>query len=259
MPKNSNDIVKTDSLTRVGFLDEARGLSILLMVAYHAAYDLVYLFGVSFPLFHAPFFAFAQPFFAGLFILISGICCRFSRSNRKRGLLTLGLGLAMSIVTLAVMPDQAIYFGILHFLGTAMLLFSFVEKGLDRLSPAVGIIVSSLLALLTFGVSRGYVGIPGLAMLRIPLSWRMHPFLLPLGLYPAGADYFPLFPWLLVFFAGCYLGVWFAAGAMPSFFYRSRSRFLAFVGRHTLYVYLLHQPVVYALLFVLFRLTGWNQ
>lgn len=247
------------SRTRVGFLDEVRGLCILLMVLYHGAYDIVYIFGYDIPAFHWPLVQHAQPFVAGIFIFISGICCRFSRSNRKRGAIALALGLAMSAFTLWGMPllgmaPQPIYFGILHLLGTSMLLFALFQKALDVLLPGVGFLLCALLALCTFGIRSGYVGIPGLWELAYPAAWAQNPWLIPLGFSAAGSDHFPLLPWLFVFLAGSYLGVPFALRQMPQLFYRNRSRFLGFVGRHTIYVYVLHQPVVYAILYGFFTL-----
>ena len=67
---------------RIVFIDELRGLCILLMVAYHGAYSLVYIFDVNIPIFHAPLLQnFAQPFVAGIFVVISGAVSRYSKSN----------------------------------------------------------------------------------------------------------------------------------------------------------------------------------
>lgn len=241
---------------RVGFLDEVRGICILLMVLYHGAYDIIYLFGWDIPLFHSALMEFAQPFVAGIFIFISGICCRFSRNNLRRGLIALGLGLLMSGFTLRFLPQQPIYFGILHFLGTAMILFALLHRVLDRATPVPGMLICLLLYLFTFGAQRGYLGLPGLPLIRLPASWATHPWLIPLGFASGGVDYFPLLPWLFVFFAGSYLGIPFIRREMPEFFYRSRSRFLGRVGRYTIYIYLLHQPVLFGLLWGFFYLYG---
>lgn len=246
---------------RVGFLDEIRGLCILLMVIYHGAYDIVYIFGVDIPAFHWPIVRFAQPFVAGIFVLISGVCCRFSRSNLRRGLIALGLGAVMSVVTIGALPalglaSAPIYFGILHFLGAAMILFALLHPILDLLSPFLGILLCLALCLFTYGAGRGYLGLPGLHLISLPAAWRSNPWLIPLGFSAAGADHFPLLPWLFVFFAGSYLGIPFARREMPDFFYRSHSRFLSGVGRHTILVYLLHQPVVYGILYGVFYLIN---
>lgn len=239
---------------RVELLDEVRGLCILLMVAYHAAYDIVYLFEVDIPAFHWPILSVAQPLVAGTFIFISGIACRYSRSNLKRGFIALGLGLAISLVTFVFMPGQMIWFGILHFLGTAMILFALLRPTLDRFSVFGGTAVCALLFLLLFRLPSGYIGIPYLAELALPAAMYRFQWLAPLGLGGSGADYFPLIPWLFCFLAGSFVGRSFVSGDMPEGFYRPHVPFLSKVGRHTIIIYLLHQPVVYGVLWIIFRL-----
>lgn len=239
-----------DAPRRVLLLDEVRGLCILLMVAYHGAYDLVYIFKVNFPLFHHWLLSIAQPVVAGIFIFISGIACRYSRSNVRRGCIALGLGLAMTAATLLFVPEQAIYFGILHFLGTCMVLFGLLRPLLDRLPPPAGTFFCALLFCLTLPVGAGYIGFGGLRLLQLPPALYGARLLFPLGFAGAdfaSADYFPLLPWLFVFLGGAYTGVRFLQGRMPGLFYRGHSRFLAVTGRHTLIIYVLHQPVLYTL------------
>ena len=114
---------------RIGFLDSARGLAVLLMVAYHAAFSLVNIFGVEIPLFHsAAVEKVAVPVFGGSFILISGICTRFSHNPLRRGLMVFSLGLLMTAATALAVPQFIIRFGILHFMGLAMVLFSFCTR-----------------------------------------------------------------------------------------------------------------------------------
>lgn len=246
---------ETANNPRVHLLDEIRGLCILLMVIYHGAYDLVYIFGVNIPAFHWPILDVAQPFVAGVFIFISGIACRYSHSNLRRGAIALGLGLGISLVTWIFLRDQMIWFGILHFLGTAMLLFGLLRSLLDRLDYRLGAAVCAVLFLLTRSVPQGWLGLRGVAAQPIPAGWYAHRWLLPLGIGGAGADYFPLLPWLFVFLAGAYLGVLFVRERMPAGFYRSHAPWLAAVGRRTIVVYILHQPVVYGVLWLFFRLV----
>lgn len=235
---------------RVQLLDEIRGLCILLMVAYHIAFDLVFLFDVNIPAFHWPLLAFLQPLVAGIFIFISGIACRYSRSNLKRGLQALGIGVGISFVTAWFMPEQMIWFGILHFLGVCMLLFVLVRPLLDRISVFAGLLGCAALFAVTVGVPNGYLFGRAVAL---PQWLYTVPGLFPLGFGGSGADYFPLLPWAFVFFAGAYMGTMFVQSNMPAAFYRPHVKWLAAVGRHTLVIYVLHQPVAYGLLLLLFR------
>ncbi|MFA9380009.1 MAG: heparan-alpha-glucosaminide N-acetyltransferase [Acetanaerobacterium sp.] len=243
---------------RVGLIDEIRGLSILLMVVYHLFFDLVYLYGLNIPAFHSPFLAFLQPLFAGVFIFISGVACRYSRNNLKRGALCFALGLGLTAVTLIFMPGERILFGILHFLGVAMMLYGLLHRVLDRLAPWVGALVMAALFALTYAVPQGRIGIAAFSA-ELPHALYATGFLFPLGLRGQGffsADYFPILPWTFLFFAGAYIGVYFKQNRLPAWCYRTHLRPLAFVGRNTIWVYLAHQPVVYGLLYVVFYLIG---
>ena len=58
------------------------------------------------------------------------------------------------------------------------------------------------------------------------------------------SDYFPLLPWVFVFFFGVFLGRLAKEGKFPRFFAASHIPFFAFTGRHALLIYILHQPVI---------------
>ncbi len=248
--------ISSSGAARVGILDELRGLSILLMVIYHGAYDLVAIFGWDIPIFYHPVFNVLQPFFAGVFIFISGIACRYSHNNLKRGVIALWIGFGMTLVTVLFLPSQAILFGILHMLGSAMVLFALLQKGLDKIPTPVGISIFSVLFLLSYHLPHRYISFMGLFRFDLPSELYSTSFLFPVGLPNAGffsSDYFPLIPWLFLFFVGAYVGNYFKKGKMPKAFYASHVPALAAVGRHTLLIYVLHQPILYGF----FSLISW--
>lgn len=240
---------------RVGLLDELRGFAIICMVVYHAMYDLKYLFGVDVPIFFDSWFDIIQSIFAGLFIFISGTVCRYSRSNLKRGVQCFFLGMILTFVT-PFFTDGTIYFGILHFLGISMMIFGLTEKILDRLPALVGIIICGILFAITYSVQRGFIGITGLFEWRLPEILYKIGVLFPFGFYNStfmSLDYFPLLPWLFLFLAGSYFGIWAKNGSLPKFFYPVHIKWLAAVGRYTIWIYMLHQPVVYLIFSLIFR------
>lgn len=255
---------------RVEFIDELRGLCILLMVVFHGAYDLVYIFGVNIPAFYSPFLqSFLQPLFAGIFIFISGIACRYSRNNLRRGFVALGFGLALTLVTILLMPAQAIRFGILHLLGTCMILFGVIHilseyfyskrKNRKKLPPWVGMTVGFVLFIVAYGIPRGFIGVLGEPIWRLPRQMYTTSYLFFLGLpspFFVSTDYFPLIPWMFIFMAGTYMGVYFREEKMPEFFYRPHVKVLSKVGKHTMWIYLFHQPVVYGVLWVIFTVKA---
>jgi uncharacterized membrane protein len=224
---------------RAGLLDELRGLDIIVMTLYHAGYDLVFIFGVEVPFYRSIAMPYIQPCIAWLFIVLSGISCRYSRSNLKRGLRVLIFGLCLTVVTVLFMPSEAIYFGILHFMGTAMLLFAALRPLIDKIPAPAGLICSLLLFALTLDVPE-------------KMS-HMSMWLLPLGFGGMGADYFPLVPNFFLYLAGAFAGTYVAAGKLPAWVYATRFKLLAALGRRTIIVYLLHQPILIGLFTLILR------
>ena len=247
-----------DTAKRVGMIDEIRGIAILLMVVYHTFFDLVVLFGLDLPIFFSPAMNVIRDMFAGLFIFISGTACRLSRSNLKRGVLCFSFGMIMTYATALVMPEEQILFGILHLLGVCMVLCSFILPLLDKVNLWIGILVCALLFWLTVDITRGYIGLPGGLGWSFTVGGLGNGLLFPFGLPGAGfasSDYFPLLPWMFVFFAGTFFGRLVVDRRLPGTCYRTHCRPLAFVGRNTLWIYLFHQPVIYGVLWVIYQLV----
>lgn len=247
---------KKDLSRRVWLLDELRGLFIVLMVLYHMFYDLVYIFEVNIPAFHWEITSWIQLFIAGLFVFVSGIASRFSRNNLKRGLQCFGLGMVMTVVTALFMPSQLVVFGILHMLGTCMMLFALIQPLLDKIPPLAGMIFCALFFFLTFNTQLHHWGMAGWSI-ALPDQLYSTNFLFFLG-FPNDAfwssDYFPLLPWVFWFLGGNFAGVFVRDKRCPDWFYQPHSRALAFLGRNTIVVYLLHQPIVYGVLALIFSL-----
>ncbi|MEG1874799.1 MAG: heparan-alpha-glucosaminide N-acetyltransferase domain-containing protein [Angelakisella sp.] len=240
---------------RISFLDELRGFLIIFVMGYHLLYDLV-LFGVQLDWFFSPTMNNLRNLFVAALIIISGVSSHLSHSNLKRGAKTLLLALCLTLVTAIFMPTQLILFGILHFFGCAMLLYAVLQRPLSKIPPVWGFVASVLLFCITYDVYYGVLGIAGLG-LTVPLPQFLYnqPLLYPLGFSCQGlasADYYPLLPWFFLFVAGGFCGDSIKAGRFPAFFYRSHCKPLAAVGRHTMVLYLLHQPIVYGVLYLIF-------
>lgn len=246
--------VVTAKRPRAGFLDEWRGVALICMLIYHTAYDLYALFGVPLPLFTSPFYVNLQRFIGFSFILISGISCSYSRNNLRRGAICFGCGMIMTIATALVMPEQLILFGVLHFLGAAMLLYALLQKAMDKIPAVWGMIGAAILYVLFQKVSYGMIGI-GSLQIELPDVLYSTNVLFPLGFYApdfSSADYYPLLPWFFLFMIGAFWGRYWKTDKMPAFVYRTHFKPLAFLGRHTILVYIVHQPVIYGLLLLFF-------
>lgn len=221
---------------RVWELDLLRGVALLLMIVFHLCYDLNVFFHVPVVYDRGPIY-FLGKTAAIMFIFLAGVSANFSRSNWRRGWRLFLLGLGITAVTRIFFPSQVIKFGILHFLGTALMLVAF----LIRLSP---------LALLALGGVSIWLGLY-LAWVRVPWDWLFFLGLRSDAFY--SADYYPLFPWLGVLLAGVAVGKVVYREKKSLFpFLEGKFRFLAAAGSRTLLLYLLHQPILLGFLYLLF-------
>lgn len=248
------DVKKINGKGRVFLLDEIRGFAILCMVVYHAMFNLKYEFGVDVPIFFEDWFNVIRDIFAGSFILISGIMCRYSHDNVRRGAKCFMVGMVITFVV-PFFSAGGISFGILHMLGVSMMLYGLFEGPLEKVPPFVGFAVAALLAVFTWNTVSGYIGI-GAFRRSFPEEARNVGVLYPFGIFSKefySSDYFPLLPWFFVFTAGSYLGYWFKNGDMPRVFYNSHCRWLAAVGRATIWIYIVHVPIIYGIFSLIFR------
>ena len=227
---------------RYHLLDFLRGICIILVVGYHALYDISVVFGQRLPFFGTDGMEVFRVSFVGVLVLLSGISCSLSRSNLKRGIKTLLCGLLITAVTLIFMPSERILFGILHFFGVAMLLFALLKKPIEKLPSIPVSTISFLLFAATYHLPQ----------MNLPLPKSFWLFILGLNNDFFSADYYPIIPWFFLFLSGAALGRYFKEGRAPKIFEANPFRPLSFIGRHTLLIYLIHQPLLYGGMYLWF-------
>ncbi len=258
MPDNENALT---GRRRIYLMDELRGFAVFCMVFYHGFYTLAYLYNLKAGMVLLNFFMPAEPYYAGLFMLISGISSDLSHSNLKRGIKLLGIALAITLVTYFVVPQDIIVFGILHFLSVCMILYGLLKPISDRFRFSwAAIAACTVLYLCTMGISRGYLGFSPQLGVQLPSSLYQTNWLAPLGIYNSvfrSSDYFALFPWIFVFAAGTFLGKLAALGRFPAFTYQSRVPFFSWLGRNALILYIVHQPVIYGVCYAVALIIKW--
>lgn len=233
---------------RYQYLDILRWLAIVLMILFHLNYSLVYIFGNEILNFSEVFWYTLGKISALGFMFISGMSFylasqKYSREELTEKYLKYALILALcagsiTLVTALFFPEQLILFGILHFFALSFALFPFVTR-------------SKFLITLTIIASISiYLYFPP----RID-SW----FLFPLGFVPSNfysTDYYPLIPYFSVILFWYLWGEFLSKNKLLRYLHVARElnfveKMLSYVGKHSLMVYLVHQPVILGFLFVL--------
>ncbi|MEM6848282.1 MAG: heparan-alpha-glucosaminide N-acetyltransferase [Pseudomonadota bacterium] len=230
---------------RALWLDVARGGALIAMIVYHFAVDLALFQLVDWPVMSAlPWRLFAAAI-ASTFVFAAGVSLAYAhaggmrwRAFLRRIAVLAAAAAAVTAATMVAMPQGPIFFGILHAIATF-----------------------SILAL-AFLWAPVWLSFAGAAVLFVLPHMAKHaifasPLFYPLGLSPVPPvtmDYEPIVPW----FAVTLLGV--AAGRLvPAQYAAPRGRVdgaLAWLGRHTLVIYLVHQPVLFAGLIAFQRVTA---
>ena len=196
--------------SRMWLPDALRGLALLNMLAYHAMYDWVYVFGHESSWYNiwAPGCHVWQQYICWSFILLSGFSFPLAKRPAKNGLIVAGLA------------------------------------------------ASAALFALTNQLPEGYLGFENWRLCAVPAGlYRANLFWLGLPDLTrfTSADYFPILPWVFLFWCGVFLArLWRPGRGEPP----AALRPLCAIGRNTLLVYMLHQPVIYGALWVWHTVLG---
>jgi len=239
-------------------IDVLRGLAIILMIFLHIIWDLDY-FGL-FPI-NTQIYQF-QKIVPTIFFILLGVCLVVSKNKKitqtsfdeitynkhlfLRGLKIFGLGMIITLVTMIFIPDKPIFFGVLHCIGFSIILSIPFMK-----FKYYNLLFASLVILIGFLFSQNSIEDPTLIHLVVGLQ--------PTNIAQYTIDYFPLFPW----FGACLFGI-----VLGKLLYKDNERrfripdiskykpvtMFSWLGKHSLTIYLLHQPIIAGALsiFVLF-------
>ena len=237
-----------NSKPRIWELDALRGVCILCVIVVHFLFDLSFFGGLSLTL--PAWYVFLQEYGGAIFVVLSGVCVTLGSKSVRRGLIVFACGMLITAVTYGMYrlgmsgADVVVKFGVLHLLGVCMLVYPAFKK----LPPAALALLGLAIAITGYAI-RGVV---------VPQHW-----LFPLGLTYEGftsSDYFPIFPQLGYFLIGAAIGKTAyreKRTLLPGSFQKTGiARFFCWCGRQSLFIYLLHQPVVYGLLELVLLLRG---
>lgn len=239
--------MKTD---RYHLIDTLRGFALINMFIYHTLWSMANIFHYKiswFPSFHTYLW---QQSGASLFIILSGFCWALSKKHLKRSLVVLSCALIIFICTYFFSKSSVITFGILSFIGSAMLIMLPLAKILKHLPPTGGLILSLILFFALKHVPHGYCGIGSLHW-QLPQNLYNGYFTAFIGMPPDNfysADYFPLIPWLFMYTAGYFAYYLLMPLLSKTNMLNYNISPLTFLGKNSLLTYLLHQPIIYCLL-----------
>ncbi|MGQ9365215.1 heparan-alpha-glucosaminide N-acetyltransferase [Azospirillum sp. ST 5-10] len=248
MPAPSPPRPPAPTVPRLAAVDAARGLAVAAMVAYHFCWDLDFFGFARFALTSDPLWLAARTAIVSAFLLLVGYGLVLAtargldrrRYGRRLGVLAAAAA-AVSAVSYVGFPESPIFFGVLHHILVASVL---------------GLAAVPLPAPVTAALGAAVLALPAVVG---PVPAFDAPWLRWIGLMshaPDSNDYVPLVPW----FGVVLLGVALARLRPPRGPAPARPRplvgALARVGRHSLAVYLLHQPVLFGALWLAAATAG---
>jgi uncharacterized membrane protein len=216
---------------RAPYLDALRGIAVIWMVIFHTAYDLKMFKYLTWNFNQGFWFAFPR-IIAFTFLFCVGLSLNFGHVPKpnwnalgKRSL-KLGLGaLAVSIGTYFMFPQQWIYFGTLHCIFAGSILGVLVVNHRVLCWVLLGLILT------------------GQYVLDYDIKW------LSSVLQKPSMDFIPLYPWFWAILLGILSGPYLAR---VNFLNQMKPRpFLNFLGRHSLKIYLLHQPLIFGVIWLM--------
>lgn len=221
---------------RVWEIDFLRGVALILMIIFHVVFDLRDLY--NYPVeYSRGIFYYVGKASAILFMLVAGISSSFTRSNAKRGLRILALAMFITLATYVFNPSLIIVFGILHFFGVSMILYTLFKDMNKYLIVIIGTIII-ILGNIMSGITMNY------------------DYFFPIGLISGNfmsSDYYPLFPWFGVFLYGVAIGKALYKEKKSLLNFCMGDNFIMLMGRHSLIVYVIHQPITLLILYFLMK------
>lgn len=234
---------------RLWEVDIIRGIAVVLMIGYHLVFDLAF-FGAYATNIYSTGWQFVARSIGTTFILVMGVSATLKYHRLapvldrrqlflqylRRGAILFGWGMVITIVTYFVLGNGFVVFGILHLMGLSLVLaFPFLRSRWVSLAGGVVAIGAG------FFLSSVQTVSPWLLWLGVP-QLRRHM-----------VDYYPLLPWFGIALLGAFAGFTLYPGGarrfpLPDLSHTALVRALGYLGRHSLVIYLIHQPVLLGLL-----------
>jgi hypothetical protein len=180
------------------------------------------------------------------------LACKYCYVDKKYPA-DMPLDVAKQAIDMGIMSSKS-QMGI-SFFGLSMLIYGVLKPLFDKIPWYIQFIIWTFLYLIFFDFPESNTIHLFIKDVGIPDVLTTNQYLYPIGITTStfsSADYFPLVPWLFVFLAGTALSVPIIQKKFPKWFYQIRMPFLDFCGRKSLIIYILHQPIIYGVLSLIF-------
>lgn len=240
----------SSSTTRLGSVDIARGLAMVWMTIYHFSFDLNQARYIQQDFYADPVWTWQRTGILSLFLLCAGAGQALALHNGqswphfwRRWLQIAGCAALVSLGSFVMFPGSFIYFGVLQGMAV-MLVIARLTAGWGRWLWPLGLLVIAMKFVAAYAISAGVTG-----TFEHVLNGRWLNWLGMVSQLPVTEDYVPLVPWMGVMWWGM-AGTqwWLARSKSPPPKVADGANPLAFLGRWSLSYYMLHQPVMLAVL-----------
>lgn len=240
---------------RLCLLDSIRGITLISMILYHTFWNIVHIFNIFHNIYYSNIAYIWQQSICWTFIIISGFSFSLSNNHLKRGVIIFSSGILISVLTYLFLRQSVIIFGILTFLGSAVLLTIPIKKFLKKLNPIIGAVISFLLFFILRDCNNGNLGFEGLLSIKLPKLLYSNYFTAFFG-FPHNSfyssDYFSIFPWYFLFLFGFFIyGIFEKCNLTEKLLSKGKIPVAFTLGRNSLLVYLLHQPILYGICLII--------
>ena len=214
-------------------LDCLRGFTVVLMIIFHFSFDLDYFGFVKFDIINHPFWYFFPRLIVFLFLFTAGMALQITHKNGmrwknflKRLALLIFWALVISLVTYFFFPENWIYFGTLHAIAVVSVFsLPFLKRPLEALIVGLCLFIPSII----YDQTLPWISLPH-------TSW----------------DYISPFPWM----GASLIGIFAAHKALHTHPIPKNklTKSLNYLGKHSLFIYLIHQPILFGLLMLIAKL-----
>lgn len=231
-------------------VDGLRGAAIISMVFFHFLYDVNEVFGINTTWYEKTNVHIWQQSICWSFIIILGFVWQLGADSAlKRGIFLNICGIVITLITAIVTPSQTVWFGILNFMGCASLIMIPLHRIAGKISSPLGMVLSMMIFVICRNITEGIIGIKNIFVIELPNWLYESKILTPLGFPFRGfvsSDYFPILPWIALFWFGYYLYSYAIETDKLNKYAYQEIPILSRIGQRSIWIYLLHQPICMA-------------